>query len=1046
LIIESAKILDRLGYNYYKYSEPEVVPDTVSVTFLDMLPFINKYLNDDYFGNIGRKRLYKHQWEAYGKLAQGYNVILRSGTGSGKTEAWVMYSIIHRKKVLAIYPTLALANDQLYRLNKYSKAAEIKVVAIDAKRKNELYKDKGSRSKVIKYIAGADIVVTNPAFLILELKKIGSRRKVSILEEFLRKVDVIVLDEFDFYGPREIALLFSMIKLLREFYGARFQIVLLTATLENAHEVARYFTGINSKPTSIIEGKAFKVKNILYVILGKNLERVWSIVKREFNRNISNLKELGEDILKALEDFEYFRENVYKVLSIAEAMGLKIPWIEFDPCELLTHYLNDDGVTLVFTRSIAKAEEIYRKLRSMLPEDKSRRVAAHHHLVSKDVREKIEEGARSGKIKVIISPRTLSQGIDIGTIVRIVHIGLPENVREYWQREGRKGRRTDIKFTETIIIPLTRWDRYLLSRGLKALIEWTNLPLEKTIVNPHNKYSLLFEALFKFISPELRGKLTEEEYRFLKELGLVSGAELTKVGKMTWRNMNFYEFSPPYGIKRIKRLDDEKQIYLEDVSHCDLVERFQPGCIDYSSDSIVTFHNLGGRSGRVVTAVIEEPLNDRTLWKYDPLAEAYEEYAKIKRKWGESPSFYWDYVKGHLHSEVICVVYAPKNGFGKLTKFPNRVVWFLTAPRPIIKTIGGKSVVFRNIKTIEVPAVTNGKYSDYTYGISVELDPKENIELMRIGMAYLMVILRKEFGIPFDTIDYSLHKLGERKLLLLHEPESAGLLELLDWSLVAGKVKEYEPEEIDEILLLEVDENAYLDFVEFDFNWDLAKSFALRSIEYLLLRQNIELKIKGKSILIPKPSRALRTAVIDVLELPFDEQLRVSFFIMGVYDGDDMLVSRGFKEVLVTSAELEDFEDVVRKLINEGFKLVVFSKSTIYESLEKIGLRSIIATIRGLEQMGLVEDVESLAKDVLELQFISLEELESALGLSRNTSLVDVLNKYFNSLNRIKEVPVGKWKKFTRFLGDTSEKAMKENLKNIYLLYFILKKMKEEKT
>jgi len=108
--------------------------------------------------------------------------------------------------------------------------------------------------------------------------------------------------------------------------------------------------------------------------------------------------------------------------------------------KFLLEYIDDDYVTLVFTRGINKAEEVAKRLIHSLPKDLQTRVASHHHLISKALRVSIEEGARRGKIKVLVSPRTLSQGIDIGTIARIVHIGLPESLREFYQR-GRKKRK-----------------------------------------------------------------------------------------------------------------------------------------------------------------------------------------------------------------------------------------------------------------------------------------------------------------------------------------------------------------------------------------------------------------------------------------------------------------------------------------------------------------------------------------------------------------------------------------------------------------------------
>jgi len=103
--VDSSKLLSSLGYDFYTYIEPAVKPDEADKRFEDLIP----QLSSGY--PISGRKLYKHQLEAYEALKSGLNVILKSGTGSGKTEAWLLYSLKHKVPTLAIYPTLALAND-----------------------------------------------------------------------------------------------------------------------------------------------------------------------------------------------------------------------------------------------------------------------------------------------------------------------------------------------------------------------------------------------------------------------------------------------------------------------------------------------------------------------------------------------------------------------------------------------------------------------------------------------------------------------------------------------------------------------------------------------------------------------------------------------------------------------------------------------------------------------------------------------------------------------------------------------------------------------
>jgi len=499
--------------------------------------------------------------------------------------------------------------------------------------------------------------------------------------------------------------------------------------------------------------------------LGKNLEQVWKQL-RKYLSELQKRTDVDKDILQALEDFNKFKHNAYRVVLYLRAMGLDVPSIGLDIDEILASYAEDEGVTLVFTKSIARADEIAKRLRNIVGD----RGASHHHLIPKKRREEIEERARRGEVKIVVSPRTLTQGIDIGTIVRVVHIGLPETVREYLQREGRKGRRTEIPHTETIIIPSSRWDWELLSKGLDALMKWLSLPLERVSVNPRNKYITLFRALAKILSPWYRSELSEDERRALQDAGIIKRNEINiHRARWIWDRINFYEFGPPYGIKRYLHVDDELQP-LEPIGHCDLVERFQVGCFDVSNDAIVVKLNYG-KSSRIVTSVTEKSLNAFSFYEHDAIAEAFEEYRFIKSRWGEEPSILRDIARGKLHSYVLAVVYPPRHGFGELKKVPNRVIWYLISEKPRISTIGGRHVVTYDRKHIYVPVNTGGEYRDFTYGMVFETNESENSTLLRLGLALLMIVLRRIYGIAFESIMCGAERIGEKNFFELLGPE-----------------------------------------------------------------------------------------------------------------------------------------------------------------------------------------------------------------------------------------------------------------------------------
>lgn len=85
---------------------------------------------------VGDRPLFSHQEEAICRLAAGRNVVVATGTGSGKTEAYLLPILLHLLqeqttgdrpvgvRALILYPMNALANDQRRRLGKFHQALE----------------------------------------------------------------------------------------------------------------------------------------------------------------------------------------------------------------------------------------------------------------------------------------------------------------------------------------------------------------------------------------------------------------------------------------------------------------------------------------------------------------------------------------------------------------------------------------------------------------------------------------------------------------------------------------------------------------------------------------------------------------------------------------------------------------------------------------------------------------------------------------------------------------------------------------------------------
>lgn len=1024
--ISGGEVLRSLGYSFIELVEKGEEPEHAPLSFKDLVPELSGL-------EIGDKLLYKHQLEAYEELGKGKNVILRAGTGSGKTEAWALYLLKkikegRRFRAIALYPTLVLANDQIKRLRKYVEAVKGQVIQLDSVKREELVEKMGSSSLRIA-VGSANLVITNPAFLLHDLKKFIVKRSGSLLASAFEALDLLVIDEVDFYTPRSIALLLAIIKVLSSISDRKPQVVILTATLSNPEDVGEFLKAVTGREYAVIEGKPFRVENRTYIVLGKDLEGVWRYVRDNWEKYVAERPELG--IFKdAIEDFELFKKSAIRVLTILEAAGFDVPSLSVKPEELIAKFAEDEYLTIVFTRSINSAEELFRAIREKFGDKLP--MATHHHLVPKRKREEIEEKARNGEIKVIISPRTLSQGIDIGTVARIIHLGLPDDVREFYQREGRKGRRPELLFSESIIIPYSRWDRELLSSGIETFRSWLNMGIERTLVNPGNLYIHLFTGLSKLLSPWLPKDLSEEEARALEAAGVLTKEGLNaERAKDVYEKLNFYEFAPPYGIKRYLEKNGER-LPLEPIGHCDLVEKFQPGCIDYGEDALVISLEKG-ESSRYVKAVIEKPIRDIDLREHDALGIAFEEYRHVKLKWGERPQFIRDLLTGRITSEELCVVYTPRNGFGKYTKVPYRCIWTVRSERPRYVMRGRTPIIYFDKRTIYVPMPTGGEYRDFTYGYAYSVDPREDAELLRLALAALMVILRRSLGIPFETIMYDIVKVGESKYFGLHEPEAAGIIDKLDWKRVREIVEDYQFDDLDRILISEIDDIAYSTLVEINFDWDIVRQQLLRAIDYILLRNKILVVLRDKAIAVPEPNPALRRISAHIFAEVLDKEPPLLVVGLGYFDGRELKSAIALYPpvpYIRPPAEISSLEkEIVDKLVYEDFALVVEDAEPFLKQCRAANLKL------------LVNFIENNRSSV-----ISLRELAARAGLSSSAEEIAVglgLGKpapFANALLALRDIGE------EGAIRDRARKALSDFLanyvKNIYIAHLVAERLR----
>jgi len=181
----------------------------------------------------GIHSLYSHQLEAWIHSRASENIILSTGTASGKTLAYnlpVISSLLQDNNARALYlfPTKALTQDQLSTLDNLQLGTWNLSAAIydgDTPQKD--------RSQIRK---NARIILTNPDML-----HTGILPHHTNWLDFFANLKYIVIDEAHTYRGvfgSHVANVIRRVKRVAKFYGAKPQFILSSATIGNPKELA----------------------------------------------------------------------------------------------------------------------------------------------------------------------------------------------------------------------------------------------------------------------------------------------------------------------------------------------------------------------------------------------------------------------------------------------------------------------------------------------------------------------------------------------------------------------------------------------------------------------------------------------------------------------------------------------------------------------------------------------------------------------------------------------------------------------------------------
>ena len=186
----------------------------------------------------GVQQLYSHQAKAFDTVAKGEHLVVVTPTASGKTLCYnlpVLQALVQQPdaRVLYLFPTKALAQDQLAELMELSKSLpDMRMFTYDGDTPQDARRSVRAR---------ANLVLTNPDML-----HSGILPHHTKWVNLFQNLKYVVIDELHAYRGvfgSHLANVLRRLKRICRHYGATPQFIMASATIANPGDLAQRLTG-----------------------------------------------------------------------------------------------------------------------------------------------------------------------------------------------------------------------------------------------------------------------------------------------------------------------------------------------------------------------------------------------------------------------------------------------------------------------------------------------------------------------------------------------------------------------------------------------------------------------------------------------------------------------------------------------------------------------------------------------------------------------------------------------------------------------------------
>lgn len=252
------------------------------------------------FRSLGIYRLFRHQHDAILSIRAGKDTVIVAGTGMGKTEAFltpVLETSLDLSKgpvALVLYPTKALARDQLSRLRRLADRLGVRAMVYDG--------DTPQRERRLIYEMPPHIVISNPDMVSQALMHVGKFR------ELLKRVRYLILDDFHVYNGVFGSHMYHLLRRVKRFVRPLF--IATSATVGNPAEFSQAL--FESREVNVVWGPLGRRGKLVQILTRPKFRSKWA--------EATKLSELCIDLgLKCLvfTDSHKYGEVVYRALKMA---------------------------------------------------------------------------------------------------------------------------------------------------------------------------------------------------------------------------------------------------------------------------------------------------------------------------------------------------------------------------------------------------------------------------------------------------------------------------------------------------------------------------------------------------------------------------------------------------------------------------------------------------------------------------------------------------------------------------------------------------------